>query len=186
MTLKLLTDEVNNNDYLITVAPFCHWVWCIRQSMNNLLSWVAGSRKICSDKDLGDFDKGQIVMARWLGLSISKMAGLMVCSRYKVVRFCQRLSNKKQLVNWQYGHRLSRLIYACGQWWHITACWVVWVRAQISHVIVPQKQIKSLLKDPTVAGSHCWGLIPRPSDEHLRAFNHWVMITPAKQPEIKL
>ena len=37
-------------------------------------------------KDVSDFDKGQIVMARRLGQSISKTAALVGCSRSAVVR----------------------------------------------------------------------------------------------------
>ena len=37
-------------------------------------------------KDLSEFDKGQIVMARRLGHSISKTAALMGCSKSAVVR----------------------------------------------------------------------------------------------------
>ncbi len=40
--------------------------------------------------DLSDFDKGQIVMARRLGQSISKKAGLVGCSWYAVVSAYQK------------------------------------------------------------------------------------------------
>lgn len=47
--------------------------------------WCVGSRKNGQHKDLSDFDKGQMVMARQLGQNISKMTDLVVCSRYAVV-----------------------------------------------------------------------------------------------------
>ncbi|KPP69749.1 hypothetical protein Z043_111475 [Scleropages formosus] len=54
--------------------------------------------------DLSGFDKGQIVMARQLGRSISKTAGLVGCSRCAVVSTYQKWSRKD---NW--------LIDACGE-----------------------------------------------------------------------
>ena len=45
-------------------------------------------------KDVSDFDKGQIVMARRLGQSISKTAALVGCSRSAVVRTYQKWSKE--------------------------------------------------------------------------------------------
>lgn len=50
-------------------------------------------------KDLSDFDKCQIVMARRLGQSISKTAGLVGCSRYAVVSTYKKWSKEGQPVN---------------------------------------------------------------------------------------
>ena len=50
-------------------------------------------------KDLSDFGKGQIVMARGLGQSISKTTGLVGCSQYAVVRTDQKWTKGGQPVN---------------------------------------------------------------------------------------
>lgn len=47
-------------------------------------------------KDLSDFDKAQIVMARQLGQRISKTAGLAGCCGYAVVSTYQKLSKEGQ------------------------------------------------------------------------------------------
>ncbi|ROL52927.1 hypothetical protein DPX16_8490 [Anabarilius grahami] len=61
-------------------------------------------------KDLSEFDKDQIVMARRLGQSISKTADLMGCYRSAVVSIYQKWS-----VNRRQGHGRPRLIDACGE-----------------------------------------------------------------------
>ncbi|ROL45969.1 hypothetical protein DPX16_4783 [Anabarilius grahami] len=66
-------------------------------------------------KDLSEFDKGQIVMARQLGQSISKTAALVGCSRSAVVNIFQKWSNEGAVVNWRQSHGLSRLIDARGE-----------------------------------------------------------------------
>ena len=66
-------------------------------------------------KDLSDFDKGQIVMARRLGQSISKTAGLVGCSWYAVVSTYQKWSKEGQPVNRRQGHGRPRLIDARGE-----------------------------------------------------------------------
>ncbi|KAF4088070.1 hypothetical protein AMELA_G00078690 [Ameiurus melas] len=66
-------------------------------------------------KDLSDFDKGQIVMARRLGQSISKTAALVGCSRYAVVSTYQKWCKEGQPVNRRQGHGRPRLIDACGE-----------------------------------------------------------------------
>ncbi|KAF7656892.1 hypothetical protein LDENG_00035110 [Lucifuga dentata] len=65
-------------------------------------------------KDLSDFDKGQIVMARRLGQNISKTAALVGCSLSAVVSTYHKWSKEGQLVNWRQGHGRSRLIDAVG------------------------------------------------------------------------
>ncbi|ROI16577.1 hypothetical protein DPX16_22554 [Anabarilius grahami] len=50
-------------------------------------------------KDLSEFDKGQIVMARRLGQSISKTAALVGCSRSAVVSIYQKWFRKGTVVN---------------------------------------------------------------------------------------
>ncbi|CAI5647008.1 unnamed protein product [Oreochromis niloticus] len=66
-------------------------------------------------KDLTDFDKGQIVMARRLGQSISKTAALVGCSRSAVVSIYQKWSKEGTVVNHRQGHGRPRLIDACGE-----------------------------------------------------------------------
>ena len=51
-------------------------------------------------KDLSEFDKGQIVMARQLGQSISKTAALVGCSQSAVVSIYQKWSMEGSVVNW--------------------------------------------------------------------------------------
>ncbi|ROL48053.1 hypothetical protein DPX16_18653 [Anabarilius grahami] len=50
-------------------------------------------------KDLSEFDKGQIVMARRLGQSISKTAALVGCSWSAVVRIYQKWSKEGTVVD---------------------------------------------------------------------------------------
>ncbi|ROL49707.1 hypothetical protein DPX16_16033 [Anabarilius grahami] len=65
-------------------------------------------------KDLSEFDKGQIVMARRLGQSISKTAALVGCSRSAVVH--QKWSKEGTVVNRRQGHHgRPRLIDARGE-----------------------------------------------------------------------
>ncbi|KAG9346225.1 hypothetical protein JZ751_008050 [Albula glossodonta] len=66
-------------------------------------------------KDLSDFDKGQIVMARRLGQSISKTAALVGCSRSAVVSTYQKWSKEGKAVNRRQGHGRPRLIDARGE-----------------------------------------------------------------------
>lgn len=72
---------------------------------------------MCKHKDLSDFDKNQKTMARWLGLSISQMEGLVWCLHmYVVVSTYQKRSKEGQPVSWQQGHGYTRLINAYGEW----------------------------------------------------------------------
>uniref|UniRef100_A0A671YBG6 Tc1-like transposase DDE domain-containing protein n=1 Tax=Sparus aurata TaxID=8175 RepID=A0A671YBG6_SPAAU len=66
-------------------------------------------------KDLSDFNRGQIVMARRLGQSISETAGLVGCSRSAVVSTYQKWSKEGQPVNRRKGHGRPRLIDARGE-----------------------------------------------------------------------
>ena len=66
-------------------------------------------------KDLSEFDKGQIVMARRLGQSISKTAALVGCSRSAVVSIYQKCSKEGTVVNRRQGHGRPRLIDARGE-----------------------------------------------------------------------
>ncbi|ROL41793.1 hypothetical protein DPX16_9384 [Anabarilius grahami] len=50
-------------------------------------------------KDLSEFDKDQIVMARRLDQSISKTAALVGCSRSAVVSIYQKCSKEETAVN---------------------------------------------------------------------------------------
>ncbi|ROL52454.1 hypothetical protein DPX16_6138 [Anabarilius grahami] len=64
-------------------------------------------------KDLSEFDKGQIVMARRLGQSISKNAALVGCSRSAVVSIYQKWSKEGTVVNRRQGSMMSEG-YPCG------------------------------------------------------------------------
>ena len=66
-------------------------------------------------KDLSEFDKEQIVMARQLDQSVSKIAALVGCSWSAVVSIYQKWSKEGTVVNFQQGHGWSRLIDACGE-----------------------------------------------------------------------
>ena len=71
--------------------------------------------KMGKHKDLSEFDKGQIVMARRLGQSISKTAALVGCSRSAVVSIYQKWSKEGTVVNRRQGHGRPRLIDARGE-----------------------------------------------------------------------
>ncbi|ROI81802.1 hypothetical protein DPX16_22037 [Anabarilius grahami] len=66
-------------------------------------------------KDLSEFDKGLIVIARRLGQSISKIAALVGCSRSAVVSIYQKWSKEGTVVNRRQGHGWPRLIDARGK-----------------------------------------------------------------------
>ncbi|TMZ23716.1 hypothetical protein EMF65_34440 [Klebsiella pneumoniae] len=66
-------------------------------------------------KDLSEFDKDQIVMAKRLGQSISKTAALVGCSRSAVVSIYQKWSKEGTVVNRRQGHGRPRLIDARGE-----------------------------------------------------------------------
>ncbi|ROL44235.1 hypothetical protein DPX16_4304 [Anabarilius grahami] len=66
-------------------------------------------------KDLSEFDKDQIVMARRLGQSISKTAALVGCSRSAAVSIYQKWSEEVTVVNRRQGHGRPRLIDARGE-----------------------------------------------------------------------
>ncbi|ROL46053.1 hypothetical protein DPX16_1960 [Anabarilius grahami] len=59
-------------------------------------------------KDLSEFDKGRIVMARRLGQSISKTAALVGCSRSAVVSIYQKCSKEGTVLNRRQGHGRPR------------------------------------------------------------------------------
>ena len=66
-------------------------------------------------KDLSDFSKGQIVMARLLGQSISETARLVGCSRLAVVSTYRQYSEEEQTTNRRQGVGHPRLIDVRGQ-----------------------------------------------------------------------
>ena len=66
-------------------------------------------------KDSSEFDKGQIVMARRLGQSISKTAALVGCSQSAVVSIYQKWSKEGTVVNRRQGHGRTRLTDARGE-----------------------------------------------------------------------
>ncbi|ROJ33147.1 hypothetical protein DPX16_17969 [Anabarilius grahami] len=66
-------------------------------------------------KDLSEFDKGQIVMARRLGQSIYKTAALVGCSQSAVGSIYQKWSKEGTVVNRRQGHGRPRLIDARGE-----------------------------------------------------------------------
>lgn len=85
ITLKPLTSEVNNTDYLVTLASVKRWDVCAvcasGQSVLKVDLSEAGKMGKC--EDLSDSDKGQTVMTRRLDQSVSKKCRS--CSMYAVV-----------------------------------------------------------------------------------------------------
>ena len=71
--------------------------------------------EIGRSKDLSEFDKGQIVMARQLGQSISETARLVGCSRSAVVSTYRQWSEEGQTTNRRQDVGRPRLIDARGQ-----------------------------------------------------------------------
>ena len=65
--------------------------------------YVLEAVKMDKSKDLS---KGQIVIARWLGQSISKTAALVGCPRSAVVSIYQMCTKEGIVMNWQQGHGL--------------------------------------------------------------------------------
>ncbi|KAJ8254683.1 hypothetical protein GJAV_G00196010 [Gymnothorax javanicus] len=66
-------------------------------------------------KDLSDFDKGQIVIARRLGRSLTATASLVGCSRSAVVNTFRQWTQEGQITNRRQGVGRRRLIDAEGQ-----------------------------------------------------------------------
>ncbi|KAK3571314.1 hypothetical protein QTP86_005954 [Hemibagrus guttatus] len=66
-------------------------------------------------KDLSEFDKDQIVMARRLDQSISKTAALVECSRSAVVSIYQKWSKEGTVVNRRQSHGRPKLMDARGE-----------------------------------------------------------------------
>ncbi|KAK3514344.1 hypothetical protein QTP70_015871, partial [Hemibagrus guttatus] len=71
--------------------------------------------KMGKSKDLSEFDKDQIVMARPLDQNISKTAALVGCSRSAVVSIYQKWSKEGTVVNRRQGHGWPRLIDTRGE-----------------------------------------------------------------------
>ncbi|KAK3515399.1 hypothetical protein QTP70_018893, partial [Hemibagrus guttatus] len=71
--------------------------------------------KMGKRKDLSEFDKGRIVMARPLDQNISKTAALVGCSRSAVVSIYQKWSKEGTVVNRRQGHGRPRLIDERGE-----------------------------------------------------------------------
>ena len=74
---------------------------------------VLEAGKMGKRKDLSEFDKGQIVMARRLGQSISKTAALVGCSRSAVVSIYQKWSKEGTVVNRRQGHGRTQQRLTC-------------------------------------------------------------------------
>ena len=96
---------MNNIDYLVTMAPVKGW---------DILG-IKWAGEMGRNKDLSDFDKGQIVMTRRLGQSIPETARLVGCSRSEVVSTYRQWSEEGQTTNRRQGVGLPRLIDARGQ-----------------------------------------------------------------------
>ncbi|ROL47975.1 hypothetical protein DPX16_3714 [Anabarilius grahami] len=75
-------------------------------------------------KDLSEFDKGQIVMARRLGQSVSKTAALVGCSRSAVVSIYQKWSKEGTVVNRRRQY-LSKVVQGRNSGEPATGSWVV-------------------------------------------------------------
>ena len=70
-------------------------------------------------KDVSDFDKGQIVMARQLDQSISTTAALVGCSRSAVVRTYQKWSKEGKPVNRRQGQTQGSLMHVGSEGWPV-------------------------------------------------------------------
>ncbi|ROI16199.1 Short-chain dehydrogenase/reductase 3 [Anabarilius grahami] len=82
------------------------------QHINTMGQFWVKAGKMGKRKDLSEIDKGQIVMARRLGQSISKTAALVGCSRSAVVSIYQKWFREGTVVNRRQGHGRPRLIDA--------------------------------------------------------------------------
>ncbi|KAK3508303.1 hypothetical protein QTP70_019525 [Hemibagrus guttatus] len=71
---------------------------------------LVAAGKMDKRKNLIEFDKGQIVMARPLDQSISKTAALVGCSQFAVVSIYQKWRKDGTVVNRRQGHGQPRLI----------------------------------------------------------------------------
>jgi len=96
------------------------------------------------NKDLRDFDKDKIVLARWLGQNSSETVRLVGCSWSAVVRIYQQWPEEGQITNWWQGAGHPRLIDAQGQW---RLSRLVWAN-RISVAKVTQNSALSTV--------HCW------------------------------
>lgn len=83
MIQNIKTTEVNNIDYLMTMASDVLEAWKNKQV--SLRIWASWQESNC--------------MARWLGQSMSNTAGLVVCSWDAVFKTYQKWSKEKQPVN---------------------------------------------------------------------------------------
>ncbi|KAK3536469.1 hypothetical protein QTP86_013796, partial [Hemibagrus guttatus] len=86
-----------------------------RDRWREMIRCEEGAGKMDKSKDLSEFEKGQIVMARQLDQSISKTAALVGCSRSAVVSIYQKWSKEGTVVNQRQGHGRPRLIDARGE-----------------------------------------------------------------------
>ncbi len=77
----------------------------------NILSSKIETGKMGKCKDLSEFDKGQIVMAKRLGQIISKTVALVGCSRSAVVSIYQKWSKEGTEVNRRHGHGQGSLMH---------------------------------------------------------------------------
>lgn len=66
-------------------------------------------------KDLSEFDKGQIVMAKRLGESSSRISALVGCSRSTVISIYQKWCKEGEAASRRQGHGRPRLIDALGE-----------------------------------------------------------------------
>ena len=76
---------------------------------------VLDAEEMGRSKDLSNFDKGQIIMARRLGQSISETTRLVECSLTAVVSTYRQWSEEGQTTNRRQGVGRPRLIDARGQ-----------------------------------------------------------------------
>ncbi|KAK3555512.1 hypothetical protein QTP86_021305 [Hemibagrus guttatus] len=79
------------------------------------VTYKSGAGQMDKRKDLSEFDKDQIVMARPLDQSISKTAALVRCSRSAVVSIYQKWSKEGTVVNRRQCRGQPRLIDAGGE-----------------------------------------------------------------------
>lgn len=117
MMLKLLTGDMDTIDYLVTTTPVNGGIYYAASKQSVSWSWHAGSRKIGqAHKNLSNFNKCEIKIARQLAPSTSNTAGLARCSRYAAVNTYRKWPEKGQPVNRRQCNGHPRLITAVGEW----------------------------------------------------------------------
>lgn len=108
---------MNNIEYIVAVT--LAKVWEILTDQSVLKVHVLKTRKMGKRKDLSNFEKGQIAIARSLGESISKTASPVGHSWDALVSTYHMWAKEGQLTNQQHGYRCPRPTDVCGPLPHL-------------------------------------------------------------------